>query len=130
MANSVTIPAGAPMPDRKAVGAERQMLTARRVAEMLALSQRTVYDLADSGRLACHRFGVSDGAVRFSLDDVEAYRESCRVPARVPCNDGEATWRTSTARPIWGVAIGAPDAKALPSATKRRKARPHPGSRS
>lgn len=55
------------------------MLTAAEVATLLKLSQRKVYELAASRKLASHRFG---GSVRFAHEDVQAYVESCRVPAR------------------------------------------------
>jgi len=51
------------------------MLTASQVAQILGLSARFVYDLAARGELASHRFG---GAVRFTVEDVETYRQSCR----------------------------------------------------
>ena len=51
------------------------LLTARQVAEQLAVSQRFVYDLAARGELPVVRLG---GAVRFEPQDVEAYRTSCR----------------------------------------------------
>lgn len=54
------------------------MLTAAAVATMLGLKPRTVYDLADSGRLPCYRMGVGRGAVRFDPADMEAYRAACR----------------------------------------------------
>ncbi|MRT19256.1 helix-turn-helix domain-containing protein [Comamonas sp. CAH-2] len=39
------------------------------------LSERTVYELAKTGRLNCYRFGA---AVRFEQSDVEEYKKSCR----------------------------------------------------
>ena len=55
-----------------------ELLTARQVAAILGLSARKVYALAESGAVACHRFGA---AVRFDLSDIEAYKQSCRLPA-------------------------------------------------
>ncbi|TFF62539.1 DNA-binding protein [Comamonas sp. A23] len=51
------------------------MLDAKAVAGMLGLSERTVYELAKSGRLHCYRFG---SAVRFEESDIEEYKKSCR----------------------------------------------------
>jgi hypothetical protein len=39
---------------------------AAEVAAKLRISARAVYDLADSGALACYRFGTKGGAIRFS----------------------------------------------------------------
>lgn len=55
------------------------MLTASEVAKQLGISDRKIYELAASRRLASHRFG---GAVRFAQEDVDAYVKSCRVEAR------------------------------------------------
>ena len=57
------------------------MLTAAEAAPMLGLKPRTLYALAKAGKIACHRLGVGDGAVRFELADIEAYKQSCRLPA-------------------------------------------------
>lgn len=54
------------------------MLTAAEVAAILHISARKVYELAASGQLASHRFGA---AVRFEPADIEAYKQSCRLPA-------------------------------------------------
>ncbi|MBD7961505.1 helix-turn-helix domain-containing protein [Comamonas sp. Sa2CVA6] len=51
------------------------MIDAKAVAKLLGLSERTVYELARSGRLHCYRFGA---AVRFDETDVEEYKKSCR----------------------------------------------------
>lgn len=51
------------------------MLTAAQVAERLGLSKRKVYELAQSGKVPCFRFG---DAVRFEPADVEAFKNSCR----------------------------------------------------
>ena len=57
------------------------LLTARQVAEQLAVSQRFVYDLAARGDLPSIRMG---GAVRFDQGDVDNYRKACRCDARRP----------------------------------------------
>lgn len=51
------------------------MITAREAASHLGLSQRTIYDLAASGELACYRFGAS---LRFEIADLDEYKTSCR----------------------------------------------------
>lgn len=47
------------------------MLTAAQVAQLLGISERSVYALAAAKKIAHHRFGR---AVRFAPEDVEAYR--------------------------------------------------------
>ncbi len=54
------------------------LLTARQVADRLAISKRAVYDLTYAGRLPCFRLGAGDGAMRFSAEDVDTYLQSCR----------------------------------------------------
>lgn len=62
------------------------MLTAKEVAPLLGLSQRKVYQLADSGKLKSYRF---DDAVRFDPQDVAAYKEaSCRSITTKPASVG------------------------------------------
>lgn len=60
---------------------ERQLLTAREVAELLRLPVSTVYELARTERLPHLRIGR---AMRFSREDLEAYlADVCRsVPRR------------------------------------------------
>lgn len=58
-------------------------LTAKQAALELTLSPRKVYELAATGKLACYRF---DGAVRFDSADIEAYKQSCRLPATIQAN--------------------------------------------
>ncbi|RYF07982.1 MAG: DNA-binding protein [Comamonadaceae bacterium] len=50
------------------------LISAARVAEMLGVSARKVYELAQSGKLRCYRI---DSCLRFSINDVETYRTSC-----------------------------------------------------
>lgn len=57
------------------------MLTAAEAGKLLGLSARTMYDLAKAGKIACHRMGVGDGAVRFDPADLEEYKRQCRSPA-------------------------------------------------
>ena len=60
---------------------ERQLLTAREVAELLRLPVSTVYELARTERLPHLRIGR---AMRFSREDLETYlADVCRsVPGR------------------------------------------------
>jgi excisionase family DNA binding protein len=60
---------------------ERQLLTAREVAELLRLPVSTVYELARTERLPHLRIGR---AMRFSREDLETYlADVCRsVPRR------------------------------------------------
>jgi excisionase family DNA binding protein len=55
------------------------LINAAKVAALLGISPRAVYDLTYSGRLACYRIG---GAVRFDPADVEAFKQSCRCEVR------------------------------------------------
>ncbi len=55
------------------------LLTARQVAEQLAVSQRFVYDLAARGELPSIRMG---SVVRFDQGDVDNYLKACRCDAR------------------------------------------------
>jgi excisionase family DNA binding protein len=60
------------------------MLKAAEAGRLLGLSARTMYALAAAGKIACHRMGLGDAAVRFEEADVLAYKESCRSPATTP----------------------------------------------
>ena len=51
------------------------MLSALDVAGLLGISQSHVYELAREGSIPSYKFGT---AVRFSPDEVQAYRESSR----------------------------------------------------
>lgn len=53
-------------------------MNAKEAASLLGLSARKLYELAQTGQIACYRFG---GAVRFDRADLEAYKTSCRSPA-------------------------------------------------
>lgn len=59
----------------------RELVRASEAGRLLGISARSVYALATAGKLACHRLGVGDGAVRFDPADIEAYKKSCRSPA-------------------------------------------------
>ena len=53
------------------------MLKASEVAPLLGLSARAVYDIPDD-QLPRFRIGAGRGAVRFSMEAVEAYKAACR----------------------------------------------------
>ena len=57
------------------------LLTAAAVAVLLGISRSKVYELAREGRLPMYRI---DDAVRFAPEDVEAFKEACRVPRPSP----------------------------------------------
>jgi len=53
-------------------------LTIREVAELLKLSQSSVYQLIEAGRLAHHRIGQGRGAIRVLEADLQSYLDQCR----------------------------------------------------
>ena len=57
----------APAPPPSAV------ITVRDAANRLGVSLRTIYDLAQSGRLPCQRIGTGRGTIRIRLADLDAY---------------------------------------------------------
>jgi len=57
------------------------MLKAADAGKLLGISARKMYALAESGEVACHRFGA---AVRFDPADLEEYKNRCRSPATTP----------------------------------------------
>ena len=54
------------------------LLTVREVAEMLRVSPSLVYQLVEARKLACHRIGSRQGAIRISVADVDDYLSECR----------------------------------------------------
>ena len=58
-----------------------ELLTAAEAGNRLGISARSMYAIAKAGKIACHRLGLGNGAVRFDLSDIEAYKQSCRSPA-------------------------------------------------
>lgn len=56
-------------------------MTVKEAAELLEISERTVYDLCRAGKLAHYRVGVGRRSIRLEPADVRAYRESRRVAA-------------------------------------------------
>lgn len=59
---------------------ESVLLTVKAVAERLNVSARMVYALAGR-KLPCYRIG---SALRFRLEDIDAYLESCRSRSATP----------------------------------------------
>ena len=55
------------------------MLKISEVAARLNLSESSVYELVEAGKIVVHRFGKCRGAIRISEDDLRTYIESCRV---------------------------------------------------
>ena len=47
------------------------LLTVKQAADQLNVSQRTVYDLCDKGRLRCQRIGIGRGTIRICPSDLE-----------------------------------------------------------
>jgi excisionase family DNA binding protein len=76
------------------------MLTAADAAALLGLKPRTVYALASSDALASHRFG---SAVRFDPADIEAYKQSCRLPATTRAAEPE---KSATVDPTFAAYFG------------------------
>jgi excisionase family DNA binding protein len=51
---------------------ETSLLTVKQAAERLHVSTRTIYDLVESGRLRCNRYGSGRGTIRIRPDDLNA----------------------------------------------------------
>jgi excisionase family DNA binding protein len=54
------------------------LLTVREVAEILRVSPSLIYQLVEAKKLACHRIGSPNGAIRISAADVDDYLAQCR----------------------------------------------------
>ena len=54
------------------------LLTVREVAEVLRVSPSLVYQLVEANKLACHRIGSRNGAIRISPADLDEYLAQCR----------------------------------------------------
>jgi excisionase family DNA binding protein len=54
------------------------MLTVKEVASKLRVSATCVYQLVESGKLACHRIGLGRGAIRIAEGDLASFVEGCR----------------------------------------------------
>lgn len=55
-----------------------RLLTVREVAEILRVSPSLVYQLVEANKLACHRIGNRNGAIRISPADLDEYLARCR----------------------------------------------------
>ncbi len=55
-----------------------ELMTVKEVARRLRVSASLVYQLVDSGKLACHRIGNGRGAIRIRPDDVADDLQPCR----------------------------------------------------
>ena len=56
----------------------RPLLTVREVADMLRVSPSLIYQLVEAGKLASHRIGKRNGAIRISTTDLDDYLARCR----------------------------------------------------
>lgn len=54
------------------------LLTVREVAKILRVSPSLVYQLVEGRKLASHRIGCRNGAIRISTADVDDYLARCR----------------------------------------------------
>lgn len=51
----------------------------KRVSEILAVKEKTIYQWAETGLIPCHRL---NGLLRFKEEEVLAWAEGCKRPAR------------------------------------------------
>lgn len=70
-----------------------RFLTIDQVCELLCVSKSTVYALTDSGRLPCYPLGLNGGAIRISIDDLNAYLQAVR-------QGGAAATRAPAIKPV------------------------------
>lgn len=54
------------------------MFTVKEVAARLRVSAASIYNLIESGKLACHRIGAGRGTIRVSEEDLSAFLSGCR----------------------------------------------------
>jgi excisionase family DNA binding protein len=66
------------------------LMTVQDVAALLGVSKSLVYQLVETGKIACHKVGTGRGIIRFRDADVEAYLKSCRVEKCEQAPDGTA----------------------------------------
>jgi excisionase family DNA binding protein len=70
---------------------DSSLLKVPEVAERLSVSPSTIYNLVESGKLACYRIGKGRGAIRFSEAQVLQYLEGAKAepeqPASTPLRD-------------------------------------------
>ena len=60
------------------------LLTVRDVADLLRVSPSLVYQLVETGKIACHRIGRGRGAIRIHPDDLEQFLAACRSEQHEP----------------------------------------------
>lgn len=51
----------------------------KRVSEILAVKEKTIYQWAESGLIPCHKL---NGLLRFKEEEVTAWAEGCKRPVR------------------------------------------------
>lgn len=64
------------------------MMTVQQVAERLNLSRAQVYALCACGRLAHHRLGVGQGAIRISEEQLERFLKETECAPPPPARPG------------------------------------------
>ena len=57
-------------------------LTVRETATQLHVSAACVYQLVETGKLACHRIGIGRGAIRISQSDLDEFLVGCHSPTK------------------------------------------------
>ena len=73
----------------------KPLLTVKQVAEMMNVSPSTVYDLAATGRIPCHRIGSRGrGTLRFTEEHVAVYLASTLTAANITPSEA------ASARPV------------------------------
>lgn len=61
-----------------------RLLTVADAAKRLNISTSLVYQLVESGKIAVHRVGTGRGTIRFRVEDIDSYIDSCRVECTTP----------------------------------------------
>lgn len=79
-----TSDSNATLPTTGALPGAFSLLTVRDVAELLRVSPSLIYQLVESGKIACHRIGRGRGAIRIRLDDLEQFLAVCRSEQHEP----------------------------------------------
>jgi excisionase family DNA binding protein len=52
-----------------------QITTVKELSEFLKIKEKTIYQWAESGKIPCFKF---NGALRFDLNDIKTWMESCK----------------------------------------------------
>ena len=58
---------------------DKEFYTVKELAQMLQVTDMTIYRMVHRGELACHNIGR---AKRFRRDDVEVFLKRCRIDER------------------------------------------------